>query len=99
MWVCLCHRVWSAYVYRLTAVPTFHAPEKKKERKKEGCLFSDVRFQAKKFHGRCSFQAARRGWRAARLSSPIRVFFPRKMWEPSLFTLGSTFAGDRDLSY
>lgn len=54
---------------------------KEKKRKKEGCLFSDVGFQAEKFHERCSLQAARRGWQTARLSSPIRSCFSRKMWE------------------
>lgn len=103
-WVCSCHRVWSAYVRCLMAVPTFRAQERKNKTKtKTGCLFSDVGFQAKEFHERCSLRGevcSLLGWR---VTFGVVCFFRENVgvtvWEPYLFMMGSTFAGDTDLSY
>lgn len=46
-WVCLCHRVWSAYVHCLTAVLTFSAPEKKEKKKKMVVYFRMLDFRPK----------------------------------------------------
>lgn len=80
-----------------------HFPCAGGRKKKDGCLFSDVGFQAKEFHEHCSLQATRRALQSASLYSHIQSCFSRRTWEwgcvDCLFMMGSTLSGDRDLSY
>lgn len=75
MWVCLSHRAWSAYVHRLTAVPTFPAPDLKKKNKKKAVYFWMSDFRPRSSMNAAAWKLQGEGCRMLGWTVTFRVVF------------------------